>query len=214
MDWTRAVDAYCERLGPGYWAEPVNLLTNLAFMIAAVIMWRRVEGRTTGRALSAILFVIGVGSWLFHSHAQAWSGLADVVPIMVFIIAYIFVANRDYLDLVPWRAAVGAVLMFILIGLMGWRFGDYEWLGSSAAYAPVPLVIIAYGTILRRRMPYVSRGLWIGAVLLMVSLTFRTVDMQVCAAWPLGTHFMWHILNAVMLGWMIEVWRRWVELHR
>jgi hypothetical protein len=25
---------------------------------------------------------------------------------------------------------------------------------------------------------------------------------------PLGTHFGWHLLNAVMLGWMIEVYRR------
>jgi hypothetical protein len=24
----------------------------------------------------------------------------------------------------------------------------------------------------------------------------------------LGTHFLWHILNALMLGWMIEVYRR------
>jgi hypothetical protein len=25
------IDAYCERLGPGLWAEPLNALTNLAF---------------------------------------------------------------------------------------------------------------------------------------------------------------------------------------
>jgi aspartyl-tRNA(Asn)/glutamyl-tRNA(Gln) amidotransferase subunit C len=25
---------------------------------------------------------------------------------------------------------------------------------------------------------------------------------------PLGTHFLWHILNGIMLGWMIEVYRR------
>jgi hypothetical protein len=24
----------------------------------------------------------------------------------------------------------------------------------------------------------------------------------------MGTHFLWHILNGLMLGWMIEVYRR------
>ena len=47
-----------------------------------------------------------------------------------------------------------------------------------------------------------------GAVLLIASLTFRTLDQPVCGALPFGTHFLWHVLNAVMLGWMIEVWRR------
>jgi hypothetical protein len=36
----------------------------------------------------------------------------------------------------------------------------------------------------------------------------RTIDGAVCEAVPLGTHFLWHILNGIMLGWMIEVWRR------
>jgi hypothetical protein len=41
-----------------------------------------------------------------------------------------------------------------------------------------------------------------------LSLVFRSLDEIVCPAVPLGTHFLWHILNAVMLGWMIEVYRR------
>jgi hypothetical protein len=48
----------------------------------------------------------------------------------------------------------------------------------------------------------------LGAVLLLVSLAFRTLDEPMCGRVPLGTHFMWHLLNAVMLGWMIEVYRR------
>ena len=38
------IDAYCERTSAVYWAEPVNAVTNAAFLIAAVIMWRRTEG--------------------------------------------------------------------------------------------------------------------------------------------------------------------------
>jgi len=81
-------------------------------------------------------------------------------------------------------------------------------LGSSASYAPVPLLIAVYALLLRHRCPDTARGLAIGAGILVVSLTFRTLDRPLCDAFPLGTHPMWHILNAVMLGWMIEVGRR------
>jgi hypothetical protein len=39
MNWTQAVDIYCERLGPGLWAEPLNAVTNVAFFVAAWLAW-------------------------------------------------------------------------------------------------------------------------------------------------------------------------------
>ena len=36
-------------------------------------------------------------------------------------------------------------------------------------------------------------------VLFLVSLTARTLDRSVCAALPIGTHALWHVLNAVVL---------------
>ena len=43
MTWTAPIDAYCERLDAGFWAEPLNAATNLAFILAAVAcfgLWR------------------------------------------------------------------------------------------------------------------------------------------------------------------------------
>ena len=54
----------------------------------------------------------------------------------------------------------------------------------------------------------VLAGLALGAGILCLSLTARSLDLGHCEDFPLGTHFLWHILNAVMLGWMIEVWLR------
>jgi len=34
------IDLYCERLGPGLWAEPLNALTNLAFLLTALASWQ------------------------------------------------------------------------------------------------------------------------------------------------------------------------------
>jgi hypothetical protein len=30
-------------------------------------------------------------------------------------------------------------------------------------------------------------------------LVFRTIDRAVCSSVPIGTHFIWHLLNAVVL---------------
>ncbi len=108
MDLFAQIDAYCERLGPGYWAEPVNAVTNLAFMLVAVWMWRRSARVGLARLLAGILFAIGVGSYLFHTHAQGWAALADVLPILAYILVYIFAINRDVWGMrTPWALGAG-----------------------------------------------------------------------------------------------------------
>ncbi|MDX1779899.1 MAG: ceramidase domain-containing protein [Thalassovita sp.] len=208
MDWGQTVDGYCERVGAGYWAEPVNALTNLGFLFAAAVMWPRVRGLGLGRALTAVLAAIGLGSWLFHTHAQVWAGIADTVPILIFVLIYIYAANRDY-----WRMSSGwafgvTLLFFPYAAATLPLFRMVPGLGSSAGYAPVPLLIAIYAVLLRRRAPAVAKSLGIGAAILTLSITFRSLDEPLCAVWPLGTHFIWHLLNATMLGWMIEVYRR------
>lgn len=208
MDWLAAVDGYCERLGPGYWAEPLNALSNAAFLLAAFWMWRR--GRAVGmvRALVLALAIIGVGSWLFHTHANRLTGLLDVLPILGFILLYLFAANRDLLGLAPRWAGVASFgfLPYAAATVPLWAM--IPGLGSSAGYMPVPVLILLYAGLLRGLHPPTARGLAAGAAILLLSLGFRTLDGPLCAALPMGTHFMWHLLNGLMLGWMIEVYRR------
>lgn len=211
MEWTRIIDAYCERTDASYWSEPVNALTNAAFLIAAVIMWRRTGGLTGGRVLSGILFVIGVGSWLFHTHATAWAAAADTTPIMAFVLVYIFLANRDFWGWRVWTSAIGAAAYVPYTMLLTPVFGALPFFGISSFYWPLPVLIFGYALLLRVRSPRTARHLAIGAAILCVSLTARSLDEPLCAALPLGTHWLWHCLNAVMLGWMIETWRRHVQ---
>lgn len=39
----------------------------------------------------------------------------------------------------------------------------------------------------------------VAAGLFVVSLIFRIIDLDVCARFPIGTHFLWHVLNAAVL---------------
>ena len=82
-----------------------------------------------------------------------------------------------------------------------------SFLKISSFYWSVPLLLVIYASFQRVKAAGVSRGFLIGAGLLALSLTFRSLDETLCSALPIGTHFMWHLLNGVMLGWMIVVYR-------
>ncbi|SLN58800.1 Ceramidase [Aquimixticola soesokkakensis] len=205
MNWTSQVDEYCERIDFTFWSEPLNALTNLAFILAAVLVWRQARGK--GRLLTAVLFVIGCGSFAFHTFATRWASMADVLPILAFILCYLFAANRDFLGLSNVKATLATLAFFPFAALTVPLFSMLP-IGASAGYAPVPVLLLGYAFVLRRSAPQTARGLTIGAALLLISLTFRTLDGPLCANWPSGTHFLWHILNATLLGWLILVHAR------
>ncbi|MFY0690805.1 MAG: ceramidase domain-containing protein [Paracoccaceae bacterium] len=210
MGWNDPIDAYCERLGPAFWAEPVNAVTNLAFLIAALVMARRLRGQRMPLAwlMVGVLTCIGLGSFAFHTFATPWAAMLDVVPIGVFILVYLYAANRHFWQLSRGWSIFGVALFIPYAALLVPLFDGLGWLGSSAGYAPVPLLIALYGVALRARARQTARGLLIGALVLVVSLTFRTLDLPLCGVFPFGTHVFWHVLNGIMLGWMIEVYRR------
>jgi hypothetical protein len=208
MDWFRAVNSYCERTEPGFWSEPVNALTNAAFLAAAWASWRlaRQAGDRMGQVLALILAAVGVGSFLFHTVAQVWALYADVIPIQAFILVYLYAATVRFFDAPRWAGLLAALVFVPASGAAAAAIGTVTGpLNGSVGYLPVPLLILGYAAALRRRAPEAARGLALGAALLGVSLVFRTIDAAACARLPLGTHFAWHLLNAVMLGWMIRV---------
>jgi uncharacterized membrane protein len=204
----QTIDAYCERTDASLWSEPVNAVTNLAFIVAALIMWRRSFG--AGRVLAVILFAIGVGSGLFHTHATAWAALADMVPIFAFALLYIYLANRDFHGWSIWISALGAALYIPFTAALTPLFSALPFFGISSFYWPLPLLIFAYAFWLRHDRE-LSRNLALGASILCVSLVFRSLDEGLCETFSLGTHFLWHCLNAVMLAWMIETWTRFMS---
>ena len=208
MNWSQQINAYCERADFSYWSEPVNAVTNVAFCLVAIWMWRRTDGLLWGRVLSVILFVIGLGSYLFHTHATGWAALMDVVPIAGFILVFPFLVNWHMLRWPLWAALLGTAGFVPYAAGMVVVLRDVPFVQISNFYWTVPVLLMIYAAFLRNSMPKVARGFVVGAAILAVSISFRSVDQTVCESFPLGTHFMWHLLNAVMLGWMIEVYRR------
>ena len=208
MNWFEAVDGYCERIDASFWSEPLNALTNIFFLVAAVWVLRREGLNSTARILALILGMIGAASFLLHSFAQAWAGALDVLFILFFTLLYLFAASKDFMGAPRSIALVITLGYFPFSIVVDWLTLPLTFLGSTRIYMPMLILIILFSLLLYKRLPIVSRGLAVGAFILVISMLARILDVPLCQKIPLGTHFVWHVLNAVMLAWMIEVYRR------
>ena len=205
MNWTQPVDIYCERLGPEFWAEPINAITNLSFIIAGI--WAFIYAKARGSADPAVVFLaglaglVGIGSFLFHTFAVQWAGLADVGSIALFMISGMLIGLRRLFALNWLAAAMGAIIFAAVIFMGPERLNiQIPVLGEGNRYLPaiIALGIIA-GALAMKGRP-ACRPIAASAFLLSLSLVFRSIDTNVCDAFPLGTHFLWHLLNGCVLA--------------
>lgn len=213
---------YCERGGdPSFWAEPLNALTNAAFLVAALAVAimlarsRNPRDATPEWMLVAVLTAIGVGSFLFHTFATRWAAVADVAPIGVFMLGYLLYALRRFVGL-GWPLALAGLGLFVyamqiadgiqcratLISVTEAARGPC--LNGTAAYAPALGAMVLLGVVLLVRRHAAAKWLLTAAGVFLVSMLFRTIDWEICAATrfagrALGTHFVWHLLNATTL---------------
>jgi hypothetical protein len=198
--WSVPVDLYCERLEPLFWGEPVNALTNVSFLLAAAVAfveWRRLGGRDRPvLALIVLTVIVGVGSFAFHTLATRGAVLLDLIPIAAFIYAYLLLALRRFLQL-TWIPALAILAAFIALSHgLDWVV-PRGFMNGSYAYLPALAAMLVVGSL----VPNSRHGtlLYLAAVVFTLSLVFRTFDLAICGIFPLGTHFIWHSLNGLVL---------------
>jgi hypothetical protein len=206
VDLNRRIDGYCERVGPEFWAEPLNTATNAAFILAALVglIVAVRSGRLDGPVayLVGLTFVIGIGSFLFHTFATVWAAIADTTPISLFILSYFAVAMNRFAGFGWGRAVLLTIAFQAGMVLMSWGLRETiaPLIGSSTSYLPAFVALLAVGLWLNARAHPAGRWMVAAAAVFAVSLTFRTLDGPLCDTWPAGTHFLWHILNGFVLG--------------
>nr|WP_321458066.1 ceramidase domain-containing protein [uncultured Cohaesibacter sp.] len=225
MTLLTSVDIYCERTDASYWSEPVNALTNLPFILAALWAWwtyqklqsRNGDSRNDILILIAIILagLIGIGSYLFHTHAQVWSSFADVIPIWTFVAYYLFLAIYRIVGTSLARALRIYGITLICIFVVLWAFSRFllatnaadaggDGLNGSTQYLPGIIALYGFALALHIRKHAARGWIFMAAVVFTLSIFFRTIDMTVCSSFPLGTHFLWHILNGLFIGLLLQ----------
>ncbi len=218
MDWHAHVDIYCERIDPSFWAEPLNAISNAAFILAAA--WGAYSAYKEGITNPAVWFLIflafciGTGSFLFHTYATVWAGFADTLPIWTFVATYTLVCIWLIGGVAPSKIAIGVVILVALITVL-WLANDSppdpnaappapSRFNGSEQYLPAIIAMIVFSTITLIRKHPIRYWFLAATLTFFVSLVFRTFDMAICDAFPYGIHYFWHILNGLMIGLLLQ----------
>src|SRR5262245_1983671 len=225
MTFGEHVFLYCERgTSAALSAEPINAVSNVAFILAALmglqlLEWRPREQQTSDHfLLMGLVALIGIGSFAFHLLATQESELLDVIPIAVFTLVYLGFALNRFLGVPPGWMVLLVIGFTILMGATSqvrcWdggvgipgpeAQGAKTCLNGSVFYLPALGALIVVGLLLEERRhraaPYV---LWAAAIFA-ISLTLRSLDLALCGKFliedqKVGTHAAWHVLNALAL---------------
>lgn len=206
--WNTPVDIYCERLDTTFWAEPINAMTNIGFIFASflAIYIHKKDGLNNKVFifLSLLVVLIGVGSFLFHTFANTWSGLADTIPIWSFVVLYVFFVIKIVFNN-SWVKTIFIMIIVFALSYLGLYLSKSEndnngqVLNGSLQYSPALFFMIVYTVMLYIKKQKIFKYAAYALLVFFISLCFRTIDMYLCESLSIGTHFVWHILNALML---------------
>ena len=189
------MDAYCERVGPGLLAEPLNAVSNISFLLAAWAAWvlaKRTGALSAGvRALIAIAASVGIGSILWHTYPTMLTLILDSVPILIFISWYIWLYARNVIGMRS-QFAVASVAAFLAGTFLAIPYSDV--LHGAFVYVPGLIVTLVLGVFHATERRVARFILLAAAGVYLAALFFRTIDNEVCPVLPIGTHFLWHIL--------------------
>ncbi|MGF1547421.1 MAG: ceramidase domain-containing protein [Thiotrichales bacterium] len=201
------LDRYCERVEPGLWAEPLNVVSNLAFLLAAGMLFRAYRAQPVHAPelpwLIGLVAAIGAGSGLWHLLARRWAEYADALPILAFIGLYFLFALYRLVTPV-WSRVMTVWVGFHLLNAAVQVTLPAELGNGSGFYLPTWLTLLLLALYLGgRRHPQAEVFGW-AALLFLLALGLRTVDLTLCPRVAFGTHFLWHLMTAGVLYLLVS----------
>jgi len=189
---------YCERLGPGLFAEPLNATSNLAFLLAAWLaaayLARHPGGGHLVRALPWSLAEVGLASSLYHTLRGPLTFVFDALSLLAFITLSVVLVLR-WLRLSPAAIAVLAAA-FIAAQAAALTLLPRGLLNGSLTYLVTLLILLWLMLRVGRRQRDLLQSMLPVLGLFSLAVFLRTVDNAVCPWLPTGTHFLWHLCAA------------------
>jgi len=227
METLLYIDLYCERNAAHFWNEPLNALSNLAFVLVAVIAWNYARRQQLNDAWQYIVIIlaglIGAGSFLFHTFASSWAEIADIIPIWLFVFSYtLLTIYRLTQESVVKTLLIAAFILTISLTVAIYTSADLTndtprqplVLNGSLQYAPAVVILVIFTLAAQLRAHPIRHHLWAATGLFLVALLFRTIDQSSCnITHGHGTHFLWHIFDALMIAVLLHAMIRHMQHH-
>lgn len=201
-----SVGYYCGRFSDGFWGEPQNSLTNLVFIIGAAYAYRTWKNNNQHNVWQLTIITlaasIGLGSFIFHSIPTRATLIIDLIPIQIFSISYFIYVGIWHIRSSKRSIAVAA-LIFIVVRYAWIAIMPPGALGGGITHIPALILLSSIGGYLK------LRGNGLGKYVLMASVTYvlafvvRSWDLALCSSFPIGVHWLWHILTGITTSTLI-----------
>lgn len=194
---------YCERTADHIFSEPLNSITNIAFIFIAYFIFKKYRKADYSLILSGLIFFIGVGSFLLHTFPSRLTALVDVVFILFFILFFLYVLSRKIIKLSIIYSLSMSLISPILYFYLGRALkAEFPRIGDSSFYIIILIHMFLICIYIFQKKLRNLKYIFIGSIVFAFSIFFRVIDQVYCEINIHGTHFIWHILNSLVLYYL------------
>ena len=188
---------YCERTSNSFFAEPINLVTNLAFLISAWFSYKMLKTEKLKQSIYYFLpwfiFLIGLGSSSYHSYRNPITLLFDAIPVYIFLGLSLFLLLKKLAK--NTSLTFGLIGLFILLQIF-LTVNFSHLLNSSIRHIANAILLLILIVLAYRKFGKIAMELFLVFLVYAIGIFFRTIDIPVCPSFVIGTHFLWHLFVA------------------
>ena len=195
------MDFYCERTNNEIFNEPINAISNIFFIIVSISLIKILRKNKTDKinyVQPILIFFIGIGSFLFHLKPNLITLYSDIIPIFLFSLSFIFLFNKNVINISNFNSALLFILFFTLLLFITPKL-KYEILNGSEFYFANYFFLAMYTIWLYFKKSDFFQLLFLGFIFFNLSILLRSIDNHICNYLSIGTHFLWHFFNAYLL---------------
>lgn len=200
------MDFYCERINLNFFNEPLNIISNIFFLICSIIIfkrYRKININNEFYIFPICVFLLSFGSSSFHSYPNKFTLLCDIIPIFVFCIFFAFTINKNILK-INLTENIFFILIYIFLSLFLPTIVNFDFLNSSQYYLSNFLLLNFYTFILKNNK-LIIKILIKSVIFFSIALFFRTIDNFICNFLNIGTHYLWHLFSSILLFYLCQI---------
>jgi len=203
--YSRLITQYCERSGNGFLSEPFNTLSSFAIIASAYFIYRLLKKHQIKSFnywfLFTMLLLAGIGSVLWHSFRNPIALAIDAIPVYTFFFTFLYLLLAR-LTKSKIRTVILLVGFFAVQVLATIVFPTF--LNGTIRHFVNGIFVLGLLVWLHNRYKNLNRDLLTAFLLYILAIIFRSIDNSACSIFPVGTHFLWHILNATASYFVIR----------
>ena len=188
----------------------MNAWSNGAFLVAAIAGWRllsvspNAKAHRAIRALTLLAALAGIGGYLFHRSDAPYAKWGETVPILAFMLLYVWLLLRRFFH---WNFVIAIPVLALYAAAVYWLETHAPGQAPFGRAMNLPTLVLfllaAIGFLLRLREAFWPM-LW-ALVVLLASSAASAADAPICPMLGLGTHVIWHLLDALLLYLLLRL---------